>query len=67
MTKMEIATYVGMANIMFSSVAKEDNGADEMIRKIQEALCAAQLILTNEAIEEYKEIHRDMVKEEQND
>ena len=62
MTKMEIATYVGMANIMFSMVP--DEGDADIMRKVREALCAAQFILTNEALEEYKEIQEDVIKNE---
>lgn len=55
MTRMEIATYIGMANIMLAKAQEEMKNEDtEMIDKIREALCMAQLILTNQAIEEYK-------------
>ena len=56
MTKMEIATYIGMANIMIAgaqSLSETEN--TEVLNKIREALCAAQLILTAEAVEEAKE------------
>lgn len=56
MTKAEIATYLGMANIMLSaalSSSKDDDpSGDEMMIKMREALMAAQLILTQQAIEE---------------
>ena len=55
MTKMEIATYIGMANIMIAGAQDQMANEDtDIINKIREALCMAQLILTNQAIDEYK-------------
>lgn len=56
MTKMEIATYIGMANIMIAGAQNmlEEESTD-VLHKIREALCAAQLILTAEAVEEARE------------
>ena len=59
MTKMEIATYIGMANIMMAGAQSlsetEETEDTEVLNKIREALCAAQLILTTEAVEEARE------------
>lgn len=53
MTKAEIATYLGMANIMLSSaLANSDDEIDDMMIKMREALMAAQLLLTEQAIQE---------------
>lgn len=56
MTKMEIATYIGMANIMMAGAQNLSETEDtEILNKIREALCSAQLILTAEAVEEARE------------
>ena len=58
MTKMEIATYVGMANILIAEAQDQIKTEDaDILDKIREALCMAQLILTNQAIDEYKGDH----------
>ena len=54
MTKMEIATYVGFANIMIQAAEEQlDTDDQDLMQKIREALCQAQLILTQQAIEEF--------------
>ena len=54
MTKMEIATYVGMANILLGTACSELDREDTVyIDQIREALCQAQLMLTQQAIEEF--------------
>lgn len=54
MTKMEIATYVGFANIMMQGAEEQDDIDDtDLILKIREALVQAQFILTQQAIAEF--------------
>lgn len=56
MTKMEIATYIGLANLLLASAETNMDGGDrEYTTKIREALCQAQLLLTQQAIEEFVE------------
>lgn len=57
MTKMEIATYIGLANILLKSAESALEEEDtEYTSKIREALCQAQLLLTQQAIEEFMEV-----------
>lgn len=53
MTKAEIATYLGMANLLLNEATK-DMKPDErtLMDKCREALMAAQLLLTEQAIQE---------------
>ena len=54
MTKMEVATYVGMANILLCNACSELDSEDTVyIDQIREASCQAQLMLTQQAIEEF--------------
>ena len=54
MTKMEIATYVGFANIMIQAAEEQlDTDDQDLMQKIREALCQAQFILTQQAIAEF--------------
>ena len=63
MTKGEIATWLGMANIMFMGADAQNHDNDpqtrQMFNSIREALMAAQLILMKEAIEEAEDDVRD--------
>lgn len=64
MTKMEIATYIGMANIMMAGAQSLSETEDtEVLNKIREALCAAQLILTTEAVDEAREEFEQKIEE----
>ena len=56
MTKMEIATYIGLANILLQSAESNmDDETTDYTSKIREALCQGQLLLTQQAIEEFME------------
>lgn len=45
MTKMEIATYLGMNNVLLKESLKSDDEAADMTRKILQAVQEAQLIM----------------------
>lgn len=61
LSKMEIATYIGMANIMLAQASDEiekETGTSEttdLMDKVRSALAQAQLILTAEALNEFSE------------
>ena len=66
MTKMEIATYIGLANIMLQTAEDmDDTDGQDLIQRIREALCQAQFILTQEAIAEFTKFTSSMDTEEQ--
>lgn len=53
MSKGEIAAYLGMANVMMSSVANDpEDPADNVMRNVRQALLEAQIYLTQEALRE---------------
>ena len=61
MTNVEIATYLGMANVMLSEEKKnmDDKSADEMWAKIRSALCYAQIEYFNKSLIDLQEVLND--------
>ena len=56
MAKGEIAAYLGMANVMFSSVLNDsDSETGHMMKNVKQALLEAQIYLTQEALREAME------------
>ena len=51
MSKGEIAAYLGMANVMMSSV-NEDDDENNIMRNVKQALLEAQIYMTQEALRE---------------
>lgn len=51
MSKGEIAAYLGMANVMMSSV-EDDDGPGSIMKNVRQALLEAQIYLTQEALRE---------------
>lgn len=52
MSKGEIAAYLGMANVMMSSVKDDDDDTNNIMRNVKQALLEAQIYMTQEALRE---------------
>lgn len=52
MTKMEIATYLGISNALLSQMERTGDAADEILFKIRQATQEAQLLMYELAREE---------------
>lgn len=52
MTKMEIATYLGISNALLAQAEKTGDASDEILIKIRQATQEAQLIMYELAREE---------------
>ena len=50
MSKGEIAAYLGMANVLIASVP--DDGTDNIMRNVKQALLEAQIYMTQDALKE---------------
>ena len=52
MSKGEIAAYLGMANVMMSSVKDDDDDTNNIMQNVKQALLEAQIYMTQEALRE---------------